>query len=349
VINSENIFDGKILIVDDQAANIMLLERMLRGAGYTSVTSTMDASEVCALHIKNCYDLILLDLVMPGMDGFQVMGDLNKIETKGYLPVLVISAQSDHMLRALQLGAKDFISKPFDLAEVLARVHNMLEVRLLHLEAKKLYEQLVAEKKQSFELAAQPGAMVGVEKEERVTTHWFRSLMLRHPWLQFNLVTSLMGGAMVMIFQDTVSRLLILAVFVPVLTSQSCNTGGQALAITLRGLALGELKAGKEKALVAKEALLGLLNGALVGLVAAGAMYLAAKSEHLSIAFMLSVVVFFAMIGSCAVSGICGAIVPLALKKFGADPATASSIVLTTAADVASLALLFGLAAVFIK
>jgi magnesium transporter len=349
VINSRNIFDGKILIVDDQQSNITLLERMLRGAGYTSVTSTMEAAEVCSLHIKNSYDLILLDLVMPDMDGFQLMEDLKKIETEGYLPVLVISAQPDHKLRALQMGARDFISKPFDLAEVLARVHNMLEVRLLHLETKKLYDQLVAEQQQSFEFAAQPGVMVGVGKEERVATHWFRSFVLRHPWLQLNLFTSLIGGGMVILFQDTVSRLLILAVFVPVLTSQSCNTGSQALAITLRGLALGELKEGREKALVMKEASLGLLNGALVGLVAATAMYLAARAQHLSIAFMLGVVVFFAMIGSCAISGICGAIVPLALKKFGADPAVASSIVLTTASDVASLVLLLGLAAVLIK
>ena len=105
---------------------------MLRGAGYASVASTMDPDEVCELHRKNRYDLILLDLQMPGMDGFQVMEGLKEIETDGYLPVLVVTAQPAHKLRALQGGAKDFISKPFDLAEVLMRVHNMLEVRLLH-------------------------------------------------------------------------------------------------------------------------------------------------------------------------------------------------------------------------
>ncbi len=139
------------------------------------------------------------------------------------------------------------------------------------------------------------------------------------------------------------------AVFVPVLISQSTNTGGQTLAVTLRGLSLGELESGKEKALVMKEALLGLLNGVFVGLVAAIAMYAAATVQHLSIALMLSAVVFLAMTGSCVVSGICGAIVPLALKKVGADPATASSIVLTTATDVASLALLLGLATVLVR
>jgi two-component system, cell cycle response regulator len=134
--NSSDILQGKILIVDDQEVNVLLLDRMLRGAGYVSITSTTAAGEVCELHRKNDYDLILLDLQMPGMDGFQVMECLKEIETGGYIPVLVITAQPDHKLRALKSGAKDFISKPFDLAEVLMRVHNMLEVRLLHKEAR---------------------------------------------------------------------------------------------------------------------------------------------------------------------------------------------------------------------
>ena len=132
MISSSDILRGKVLIVDNQEANVLLLERLLRAAGYVAVTSTMDPGEVCALHAKNSYDLILLDVEMPDMDGFQVMEGLKKIETESYLPVLAVTAQPAHKLRALQSGAKDFISKPFDLAEVLMRVHNMLEVRLLH-------------------------------------------------------------------------------------------------------------------------------------------------------------------------------------------------------------------------
>ena len=134
MINSLDILHGKILIVDDQEANIRLLERILRGAGYDAISTTMDSGKVCELHAANNYDLILLDLQMPGMDGFQVMEGLKKIETGDYLPVLVITAQPDHKLHALKAGAKDFVSKPFELPEVLARVHNMLEVRLLHKE-----------------------------------------------------------------------------------------------------------------------------------------------------------------------------------------------------------------------
>ena len=136
MISPSDILHAKILIVDNEESNVLLLERLLRASGYDAVTSTTDPSEVCALHSRNCYDLILLDVEMPNLDGFQVMEGLKKIETENYLPVLAVTAQPNHKLRALQSGAKDFISKPFDLAEVLMRVHNMLEVRLLHEETR---------------------------------------------------------------------------------------------------------------------------------------------------------------------------------------------------------------------
>jgi len=131
-VSNADILNAGILIVDDQLANVQLLEKMLRGAGYLRITSTQDPHAVAALHRDHHYDLILLDLRMPGMDGFQVMESLKEIEADGYLPVLAVTAQPAHKLRALESGAKDFVSKPFDLAEVLMRVHNMLEVRLLH-------------------------------------------------------------------------------------------------------------------------------------------------------------------------------------------------------------------------
>ena len=138
MISPSDILQGKVLIVDDREANVRLLEGMLRGAGYVDITSTMAPEAVCELHRKHRYDLILLDLEMPSMDGFQVMEGLKEIESGGYLPVLVITAQPAHKLRALQCGAKDFISKPFDLPEVLMRIRNMLEVRLLHKQAEDL-------------------------------------------------------------------------------------------------------------------------------------------------------------------------------------------------------------------
>ena len=152
MIKVSDILKASILIVDDKEANVSLLDQMLRGAGYVSITSTRHPREVCELHRKNRYSAILLDLQMPGMDGFQVMEDLKAIEMDGYLPVLVITAQPDLKLRALKAGAKDFVSKPFELAEVLIRVYNLLEVRLLHLEAKRLYDRVAAEQKVSERL-----------------------------------------------------------------------------------------------------------------------------------------------------------------------------------------------------
>jgi PAS domain S-box-containing protein len=132
MLSPTDILSSTILIVDDQKSNVSLLEELLGAAGYTHVTSTTNSEEVCALHRKNRYDLILLDLQMPAMDGFQVMAALETNESDGYLPVIVLTAQPAHKLRALRAGAKDFISKPFDLLEVKTRIHNMLEVRLLY-------------------------------------------------------------------------------------------------------------------------------------------------------------------------------------------------------------------------
>ena len=149
MLQATEILNASILIVDDQEANVMLLEQVLRNAGYTRITSTMDPQAVRALHQQHRYDLILLDLQMPEMDGFEVMEGLRDIEAGSYLPVLVITAQPGHKLRALQAGAKDFVSKPFDLVEVKTRIHNMLEVRLLYqklAEYNKSLEQMVEER-----------------------------------------------------------------------------------------------------------------------------------------------------------------------------------------------------------
>jgi PAS domain S-box-containing protein len=149
MLAESEILDASILIVDDQEINVTLLEQILADAGYSRVASTMNPQEVCALHRKNRYDLILLDLQMPLMDGFQVIDALKTNDADGYLPVLVLTAQPGHKLRALQAGAKDFISKPFDLVEVKTRIHNMLEVRLLYRKLEnhnKLLEQTVLER-----------------------------------------------------------------------------------------------------------------------------------------------------------------------------------------------------------
>jgi magnesium transporter len=202
---------------------------------------------------------------------------------------------------------------------------------------------------QAIEITAQVGTTFGVEKEERLTTPLKQSFRYRHPWLQLNLLTAFVAGGVVAAFQDTVDRLVILALFLPVLAGQSGNTGCQALAVTLRGMTLGEVEEGKGRALVRKEAFLGLYNGALTGLVAGVGMLAVALYQGNPNAFVLAIVVWMALVGACVISGICGAMIPLTLKRFGLDPATASSIFLTTATDIVSMGMLLGLATMLVR
>ena len=202
---------------------------------------------------------------------------------------------------------------------------------------------------QAIEISLQAGSMVGLEKEERLATPVLRSLKLRHPWLQFNLLTAFLAAAVVGLFQETIDRLVILALFLPVLAGQSGNTGCQALAVTLRGMTLGEMKPGTARPLVGKETWLGMANGAGVGLMAALGMYITAVGQHQDRPVMLAFVVFAAMVFSCVASGLSGALVPLTLKRMGFDPATASSIFLTTATDCVSMGTLLLLATILVR
>ncbi|MCK9539350.1 magnesium transporter [Dokdonella sp.] len=198
---------------------------------------------------------------------------------------------------------------------------------------------------QAYEISAQAGTMVGVEKEERLATSWQRSLRMRNPWLQVNLLTTFITAAVVGSFQDTINHIVLLAVFLPVLSDQCNNTGSQALAVTLRGLTFGELKSGQGLRLVVKEGWLGFLNGALTGLLAALAMFVLARYQGNANAPLLAFITFAALAGSCVLAGVVGTGVPQVLRRCGADPATASSIFLTKATDVGSLGLFLGLAA----
>jgi magnesium transporter len=197
---------------------------------------------------------------------------------------------------------------------------------------------------QAFEISAQVGSLVGVEKEERTATPWQRAFRFRHPWLQLNLLTAFIAASVVGYFQDTVNQIVLLAVFLPVLSGQCSNTGCQALAVTLRGITLNELHMGTARNLILKEAWLGGLNGLFVGLVAGAGMYAMARFEHNVHALMLALITIAAMTLSSVASGIAGAAVPLGMKRLGADPAMASSIFLTTATDVVSMGLFLGMA-----
>ena len=191
---------------------------------------------------------------------------------------------------------------------------------------------------QAFEISAQAGSMVGVEKEERLATPFLRSFKFRHPWLQINLLTVFITAAVVGFFQGTIDKIVVLAVFLPVLGGQTGNLGCQALAVVLRGMALGELRGMKTVTLIAKEALLGLMNGVVTGFLAGVAIYAVAhKPGGHEGALKLAAIMIVAMSLSGMIAGISGSGIPLILKRLGADPATASAIFLTTITDVVSM------------
>jgi magnesium transporter len=206
----------------------------------------------------------------------------------------------------------------------------------------KLYERIASE------VGAQVGSQYGVSKTEQASTSVWAAFRMRHPWLQLNLLTAFLAAVVVGSFEDTIAQVVALAAFLPVLAGQSGNTGCQALAITLRGMTLGELRDYPIRRLLRKEVLLGALNGALVGIPAAIAMYAYAASTDAAQPALLGVVIFVAMIGACIGSGIFGVVVPLTLKRVGADPATASSIFLTTFTDVIGMGLMLFLATLLV-
>lgn len=198
---------------------------------------------------------------------------------------------------------------------------------------------------QALELSAQSGRMVGIDKEERVATPFWQAFKARHPWLQLNLLTAFLAAFVVGAFEDTIAQIVALAAFLPLLAGQSGNTGCQALAISLRGLTLGDFDSVPLRRMVIKEMLLGALNGLLTGLVAGAAMWWTAGGlDGNPQAIMLALVIVLAMTGSCLASGLFGVVVPLALRRVGADPATASSIFLTTGTDIAGMGLMLLLA-----
>jgi len=296
--------------------------------------------------------------------------ELRELVARAFITYVFVVDETERLLgvvamREMLLGKPEqrldaiMIPKPFHLTPAMPLADAMKETILRHYP---VYPVCDAEGRlvglargqtlfeaQAVELSAMPGSMVGVEKEERLSTPWPRSLKFRHPWLQLNLLTAFIAAAVVGIFEHTIDRIVVLAVFLPVLAGQSGNTGCQALAVALRGMTLGELKAGKAKQLVAKEALLGFFNGAFVGVTAGLGMFFYASMQGNANALMLGIIVLIAMTVSCVLSGVSGALVPLALKRMGADPATASSIFLTTATDVASMGTFLGLATLLIR
>jgi magnesium transporter len=299
----------------------------------------------------------------------EVIEELRELVTRTLITYVYVVDEDDHLLGIVTMRDLLFSERDRALDEIMLRGAFALHAAMPMQDAMRLvldrhypvYPVVDAERRliglvrgqimfeaQAYEISLQAGTMVGLEKEERLATPWMHSLKLRHPWLQLNLLTAFLAAAVVGLFQDTLDRLVILALFLPVLAGQSGNTGCQALAVTLRGMTLGELKPGSERPLMAKETWVGCLNGIGVGIAAAVGMYITASTQNQAEPWMLALVVFLAMVASCMASGISGAIIPLTLKRFGFDPATASSIFLTTATDVVSMGMLLLLATILV-
>lgn len=202
--------------------------------------------------------------------------------------------------------------------------------------------------RQAIEMSAQSGQMVGVDKEERLHTGIWAAFRMRHPWLQVNLLTAFVAGFIVSLFEGTITQIVTLAAFLPILAGQSGNTGCQALAITLRGMTLGDLDNLRVRRLIGKELALGAMNGMFTGLVAGVAMWWTASDGDGNRALLLGLVILLAMTGACMASGLFGVLVPLALRRAGADPCTASSIFLTTGTDIAGMGLMLALATLLV-
>ncbi len=203
--------------------------------------------------------------------------------------------------------------------------------------------------RQAIEITAQTGRMVGVGEDERVYTRLLTGFRMRHPWLQANLLTAFCTALVVGAFDETIERVVVLAAFLPVLSCLAGNNGCQALAITLRGLTLGDLTTYPVRKLLRKEVTMGALNGLCTGIVAAVVIYIfAVVSGNASQGPMLAVVMLVSMVGTCTFSGLLGTMVPLMLKRFGADPATASSIFVLTATDILGMGLMLVLATLLV-
>jgi magnesium transporter len=259
----------------------------------------------------------------------------------------LLYAERDRRLDEIMIRAPFFLRPRMDLVdamrEVVTRHYPVYPVceddgRLVgQVRGQVLFEQ------QAFEISAQAGAMVGVDTEERLATPLWRSFRFRNPWLLINLLTVFVAAAVVGYFEDTINKVVVLAVFLPVLGGQSGNLGCQALAVMLRGMTLGELRSTRIAAIVGKEGLLGLLNGLVTGVIAGAAMFWVVSRDGGSDGLVLGLITMAAMSISCMIAGLSGATIPLILKRLGADPATASSIFLTTLTDVVSMGSFLGL------
>ena len=188
------------------------------------------------------------------------------------------------------------------------------------------------------DLAAHVQEMVGVSAEERALSKPWVGIRSRLPWLHINLVTAFLAAAVVGLFEHTIAKFTALAVLLPVVAGQSGNTGAQALAVTMRGLALREIRTSHAARVLTKELAIGFCNGLAIAAVTAIGVFI--WSQSLGLAFVM----LCAMLVSMILAAMAGAAIPVVLSKLGYDPATAASIILTTVTDIVGFLSFLGLA-----
>ncbi|MGK7396549.1 MAG: magnesium transporter [Candidatus Cyclobacteriaceae bacterium M3_2C_046] len=186
-------------------------------------------------------------------------------------------------------------------------------------------------------------AMFGASREEQALSKISVAVKSRLPWLHVNLATAFLASMIVGLFEDTIAKITILAVFLPVVAGQSGNTGSQALAVTMRGLALREIRISQWFRVARKELMVGFVNGVVVALVTSIIVYIWASSIGISL------VIGTSMIISMMIAGFSGAVIPVILKALGQDPATSSSIILTTVTDICGFLSFLGLATIMVS
>ena len=181
--------------------------------------------------------------------------------------------------------------------------------------------------------------MIGLSGEERTGTPWKEAVRKRLPWLYVNLATAFLAGSVVALFEGTIAKYAILAVFLPIIAGQGGNAGTQVLTIVVRSLALGDVPDDGQRTILIKELLVGLLNGIAIGLVVGGIAWVWQQN------IALGLVVFAAMLLNMVAAGLAGVVIPFGLKALHIDPALASAIMLTTVTDVVGFFLFLGFAA----
>ena len=274
-----------------------------------------------------------------------VVDDLGKLLGRTPLEVIAISAPDELLGNLLEPSVSVHVMAPMEEVVETQKKSKIINLPVLDLDEKLLglirNDALVKAATQDATEDLQ--ALFGAGREERALSKVSFAIKKRLPWLEINLATAFLAAAVVGVFEETIAQITVLAVFLPVVAGQSGNTGSQALAVTMRGLALREIRVNQWFKVARKEVMVGFFNGLAVSLTTAVIVYFWAASIG------LAAVIAVSMVFSMVIAGFSGAVIPMLLKSIGQDPAQSSSIILTTVTDVVGFLSFLGLATVMIS